>query len=87
MSDVKIVQRHKIVAFYGVTETSGSTTTTTFYRMKKFTQLAKSQNPIEYGRQYVDEPFGVTDVSKPVKAGMNRIQKSACPGRHHQDHK
>lgn len=61
-----IVQRHKIVAFYGVTTTttSGGTTTstTTFYRMKKFTQLAKSQNPIEYGRQYVDEPFGVTDV-------------------------
>lgn len=61
-----IVQRHKIVAFYGVTTTTtagGTTTsTTTFYRMKKFTQLAKSQNPIEYGRQYVDEPFGVTDV-------------------------
>ncbi|WP_303838612.1 hypothetical protein [Ruminococcus flavefaciens] len=61
-----IVQRHKIVAFYGVTTTttSGGTTTstTTFHRMKKFTQLAKSQNPIEYGRQYVDEPFAVTDV-------------------------
>lgn len=61
-----IVQRHKIVAFYGVTTTTTSggttTTTTTFYRMKKFTQFAKSQNPIEYGRQYVDEPFAITDI-------------------------
>ena len=61
-----IVARHKIVAFYGVTTTTTSenvtTTTTTFYRMRKFTQLAKSQNPIEYSRQYVDEPFAVTDI-------------------------
>lgn len=58
MSDVKIVQRHKIVAFYGVP----SEDSVTFHRMKKFTQFAPSKNPIEYGRQYVDEPFGVTDV-------------------------
>jgi len=58
MPNPTIVQRHKIVAFYGVT----SNNTVTYYRMKKFTQLAKSQNPIEYGRQYVDEPFAVTDV-------------------------
>lgn len=62
----KIVPRHKIVAFYGVTTstTSGgtTTTTTTFHRMKKFTQMSQSKNPIEYGRQYVDEPFSVTDV-------------------------
>ena len=62
----KIVPRHKILAFMGVRETttSGGTTvtTTTYYRMTKFTQLSTSKNPIEYGRQYVDEPFTVTDV-------------------------
>ncbi len=62
----KIVQRHKILAFYGVTTstTSGgiTTETTTFHRMTNFTQMSQSKNPIEYGRQYVDEPFSVTDV-------------------------
>jgi hypothetical protein len=30
--------------------------------MKKFTQFSASKNPIEYSRQYVDEPFQQTDV-------------------------
>lgn len=50
----KIVPRHKIVAFYGVNST--------YYRMTKFTQLSKPQNPIEYGRQYIDEDFESNDV-------------------------
>ena len=29
----------------------------------KFTQLSQSKNPIEYSRQYVDEPFQETDIT------------------------
>jgi hypothetical protein len=58
MPNPKIVARHKIVAFYGVPGTNS----TTYYRMKKFTQFSHSKNPIEYSRQYVDEPFQQTDV-------------------------
>ncbi len=54
-----IVERHKILAFYGV---PGTDTTVTYHRMKKFTQFSASKNPIEYKRQYVDEPFQETDV-------------------------
>ena len=54
-----IVERHKILAFYGV---PGTGTTVTYHRMKKFTQFSASKNPIEYNRQYVDEPFQETDV-------------------------
>lgn len=54
-----IVERHKILAFYGV---PGTETTVTYHRMKKFTQFSASKNPIEYSRQYVDEPFQQTDV-------------------------
>ena len=53
-----IVERHKILAFYGVPGTNS----TTFHRMTKFTQFSHSKNPIEYNRQYVDEPFQQTDV-------------------------
>lgn len=59
-------QRHKIVAFYGVTTTTTSggtaTTTTTYHRMKYFTQLSKSKNAQEYSRKYVDEKAQRTDV-------------------------
>lgn len=54
-----MVERHKILAFYGV---PGTGTTVTYHRMKKFTQFSASKNPIEYNRQYVDEPFQETDV-------------------------
>ena len=54
-----IVERHKILAFMGVVGTGG---TVTYHRMKKFTQFSHSKNPIEYSRQYVDEPFQQTDV-------------------------
>ena len=59
---MSLVQRHKVLAFYGITSTSGGTSTTEYHRMKKFTQLAPSKNPIEYNRQYVDEPFQENDV-------------------------
>lgn len=52
-------QRHKIVAFYGVTGTGG---TVTYTRMKYFTQLSKSKNAQEYSRKYVDEKAQRTDV-------------------------
>lgn len=55
----EIIARHKIVAFYGVPDSSG---TVEYHRMKKFTQFTHSKNPIEYSRQYVDEPFQQTDV-------------------------
>ena len=53
-----IVARHKKVAFFGVV--SGNTET--FTRMPKFTQLTTNKTPMEYSRQYVDEPFQETDV-------------------------
>lgn len=59
MPNPKIVERHKILAFMGVV---GTGNTVTYHRMKKFTQFTHSKNPIEYNRQYVDEPFQQTDV-------------------------
>lgn len=63
----EIVQRHKLLSFYGVTTTttSGGTTvtTTTYHRMKYFTNLQHSKNPQEYSRKYVDEPSQRTDVT------------------------
>lgn len=62
MADVtkkSIVHRHKILTFYGIPDEEGSVK---FVRMPKFTQLSQSKNPIEYNRQYVDEPFQETDV-------------------------
>ena len=54
----KIVERHKVLAFYGAPENNG----VKYYRMSKFTQFSNSKNPIEYSRQYIDEPFHQTDV-------------------------
>lgn len=63
----EIVQRHKILSFYGVTTTTTSdgttTTTTTYHRMKYFTQLSQAKNPQEYSRKYVDEATQRTDVT------------------------
>lgn len=59
MANSEIVARHKILAFYGVPDKSG---TVKFHKMEKFTQFSHSKNPIEYSRQYVDEPFQQTDV-------------------------
>lgn len=54
----KIVSRAKKVAFAN----TGTTVTPVWTRMKGFTNLAKSKNPIEYSRQYVDEYFETTDA-------------------------
>ena len=67
MPNPTIVQRHKILSFYGVTTTTTSggttTTTTTYYRMKYFTGLSQAKNPQEYSRKYVDEATQRTDVT------------------------
>ena len=47
--------------FYGVPSAGGDTVTYT--RMKGFTTLSESKNPIEYSRKYVDELFETTDVT------------------------
>ena len=46
--------------FYGV---KSSESEVTYTRMKGFTSLTESKNPIEYTRHYVDEPFETTDVT------------------------
>lgn len=53
-----IVKRSDKVAFFGVK----SQNTTTYKRMTGFTAISKSQNPVEYTRQYVDMPFEESDV-------------------------
>ena len=67
MPNPTIVQRHKMLSFYGVTTTTTSggttTTTTTYYRMKFFTGLSQAKNPQEYSRKYVDEATNRTDVT------------------------
>lgn len=55
----KLQPRHKMLAFYGVPSDTGTVTLT---RMRKFTQLSQSKNPVEYNRQYTDEPVQQTDV-------------------------
>lgn len=59
----EIVARHKMLSFYGVKTTTEGATTTTYHRMKYFTQLAQSKNPQEYSRKYVDEATQRTDVT------------------------
>ncbi len=61
-----VKRRHKMLAFYGV-ETTDTTqtppvTTTTFHRMRFFTQFSQNKNPQEYARKYVDEENQRTDV-------------------------
>ena len=46
-------------AFYGVPSADGEVT---FTRMKYFTDLSISKNPIEYSRRYVDEKTERSDV-------------------------
>ena len=50
-----LVTRNKKVAFYKVGDK--------FLRMTGFTSMAKSANPKEYSRQYVDETGEITDVT------------------------
>ena len=53
-----LVKRSEKVSFLGCLEGN----TETFNRMRGFTTLSGSKNPIEYSRQYVDEEFETTDV-------------------------
>ena len=46
----KILKRCDKVAFYGITAND----TTTYYRMKGFTDFTVSKNPSEYSRKYVE---------------------------------
>ena len=54
----KLVKRSDKVSFFG----NMSSGTETFNRMRGFTSLSGSKNPIEYSRQYVDEQMETSDV-------------------------
>lgn len=54
MPERKLVQRSQKVSFMKVD--------TNYNRMKGFTTLNTSKNPIEYDRQYVDDAFETSDV-------------------------
>ena len=54
----KLIKRSDKVSFLGCVDNG----TETFNRMRGFTTLSGSKNPIEYSRQYVDEEFETTDV-------------------------
>ena len=59
MSETRtLVKRSDKVSFFG----NMSSGTETFNRMRGFTTLSGSKNPIEYSRQYVDEEMETTDV-------------------------
>lgn len=55
----EVVLRASRKMFMGVVDGS----TTTYHRMRGFTSLSESKNPIEYSRKYVDEAFETTDVT------------------------
>ena len=55
----KLVKRSDKVSFFG----NMGTGTETFNRMRGFTTMSGSKNPMEYSRQYVDEEFETTDVT------------------------
>ena len=54
----KLVRRSAKIAFMKV----GTAEEPDYQRMKKFTELSNSRNPIEYSRQYVDEDGEDTDI-------------------------
>ena len=54
----KLVRRSAKIAFMNI----GTVEAPNYQRMKKFTELSNSRNPIEYSRQYVDEDGEDTDV-------------------------
>ena len=54
-----LIKRSDKVSFLGCLDGSNNET---FNRMRGFTTLSGSKNPIEYSRQYVDEEFETTDV-------------------------
>lgn len=54
-----LIKRSDKKAFYGIPETDGAVAYT---RMRYFTEMSTSKNPVEYSRQYVDEAAERTDV-------------------------
>ena len=54
----KLVMRHQRLAFMNV----GTVSSAEYVRMTGFTQISDAKNPIEYSRQYVDEPYERADV-------------------------
>lgn len=54
----ELIKRSDKKAFYGVK----SDTETVYTRMRYFTELSTSKNPVEYSRQYVDESQERADV-------------------------
>ena len=58
MAERELIKRADKKAFWGVPSEGD----TVFTRMRGFTELSGSKNPIEYSRQYVDEQFESTDV-------------------------
>lgn len=56
-------KRSDKVAFYGITTGTSESATTTYHRMRGFTDLSHSKNPQEYERQYIDEEASQTDVT------------------------
>lgn len=57
----KLIMRADRKMFMGVKSASNSAET--IHRMKGFSSLSESKNPIEYSRKYVDEYFETTDVT------------------------
>ncbi len=55
-----LIKRSDKVAFMGVPGEGGAYT---YHRMKGFTEISTSKNPIEYSRQYIDEAFETSDVT------------------------
>lgn len=53
-----MIKRSDKLAFIGVVGTNS----TTYTRLKGFTELTQSKNPKEYSRQYVDEETERTDI-------------------------
>ena len=56
----ELIRRDQKKAFWGIPSTDGDTV---FQRMKYFTEMSGSKNPIEYSRRYVDEKGERADVT------------------------
>lgn len=59
MEKEKLVMRAERKMFMGVNTGSSET----IHRVKGFSSLSESKNPVEYTRKYVDEMFETTDVT------------------------
>ena len=72
-----MIKRSDKLAFIGVTSAS----TTTYTRLKGFTELSMSKNPKEYSRQYVDEENERTDIigyAPEISYSFDEIENNAA---------